>query len=575
MKLPYPEIIHKETFPDAWSYASTRLRRAKQCRLLQALIDPVVHWSFLAVFLFLSLGMLYTRLDLPGFPELFQKGPAFPDAWFRFSGEVLTKLPCPGFLPPLAWEILICLGISWLVPLALALALTALVLLLYRPRLREIPAGDDETAGAKALIGLLRDIKRQRSKSTRQNSAVTSFVFLIGMGLLLCVYLFNRSIADSALTDTILADRNLSIKLAVLVFGCFFLYGAANYPLMVLVRLLCRCRIPAPFAAKAENYLKSLLPPEEADTILSVPLLPEPKLWHRCRDALTSRLLQIGFVQKLLDNPMGFPVPLKEASFPDAWKWANKKLCWAKKKRLMAKAAAVAAYPFFTSVLLIFTYGNLYDLHSPLLSRYLSAWPTLVGLWEKARPVLYENTVTPRQQQSLQLFLLYLVPLAACAAVALIVALLYHPRRRDVEPSDSPQEQANKLCQLLQTATAEARPPKDEIRGFCHTAFACLCFLFWVMYIPFTLSTEAVALAGSGLLSQSVKYLVLAAMGFTLGYWVLRLPLTICIRLLSFCHVPSRALAEAESWLERCQNSQPEPNIHITEEKEGTGHAEV
>ncbi len=576
MKHSFPDVITKDTFPEAWAYTSGKLRRAKRCRVLQPLIDPIAHWAFLALFLFLFLGMLYSRLDVPTLPGFFQKAPAFVDAWNRFSREVLTAIPCPAFLSPLAWEIVICIGIAWLVPVALILPLTALVYLIYQPRQLPAPAADPQSEGAVALIGALEKIQRLGRKYRRQNSAVTSFVFLFLLGLLLCAFLFGQSVSNSALTEAIQSDHLFSLKLGGLVLGCFFLYGAVNYPLVMLMKLLCSCKVPASFTAKAENYLKSVLP-EEAEKILSAPLPAEQKLWQRVRSWLTAKLLQIGFVRRFREKPMGFPVPLTAESLPDAWKWANRKLYWAKKKRVIAKAASTVVYPYFTVLLFVFVYGNLYDLKDPILSLFYRTWPILLELWEKFRPVLYANAATAQQQQTLQLVLLYGIPMAACAVIALLVMLLYHPGRYEAEISDPPETQAAKLHRLLQMAQEAAHPQKSEVRGFCHTAFASLGALFLILFIPFTQSAEAIALAGSGLLAQSEKYLVLAAAGLTLGYWVIRLPLAILIRLLTLCYVPEKALEEAESWLHLCQSSQQPPDS-ITEtavEKEATDHAEI
>lgn len=248
----------------------------------------------------------------------------------------------------------------------------------------------------------------------------------------------------------------------------------------------------------------------------------------------------------------GFPTPITPETFPDAWKYAARKLRWAKKRGVIARVILPLTHPFYTAAMAFLSFGIFYGHTHPLVTKYLNQQPNIVAVWQKFQGVIYASAGTEARKGIVWAILLYLVPFALSAALALLISLCYYPKGRRLDPTDSPMEQARQMYVTLRDAKA-AKPQKSHVVGFCNFAFAlvwCVVILGFLLFCQKEPSAKALIEEHTSWFNVALfaAFAALAA-----GYWLLSLPLTLAQRLLTLTIVPKKALAAAEDWFIQCE----------------------
>ncbi len=260
-----------------------------------------------------------------------------------------------------------------------------------------------------------------------------------------------------------------------------------------------------------------------------------------------------------------FPNPVTAENFPAAWRYADRKLRWAKKKNLVSRVTVSFAQPIFAAVLVVLAYGLLFENGGNLVNLYLGQLPPIVQAWERIQTFLYQSADTTLQKGLVWAVCLYLLPFAVAAAFTLLILLVYHPQRRSIDPGDDAAEQARQLCLTLRDAKAKSRPPLSNTATFCNVCFAMIWGVLLFGFILFCLQNpEAKELIERQAHTTSV---VLAVVFFALlfGYKLICLPLTLLLRLLAHNSVPKYALEESERWFFQCEQAREPSEAGITQ----------
>lgn len=248
-----------------------------------------------------------------------------------------------------------------------------------------------------------------------------------------------------------------------------------------------------------------------------------------------------------------FPDPITKDTFPQACEWADRRLRRAKKRRAFIKLAPAITQPVFAVVLAAMVYGMIYDYGTAMTTAYLDKLPQAVQLWERLRPLVYSSAETLPQQLLAWCVPLYLLPMALALAVALLVLVVYHPRRNLPNPQDSAAEQARQLCLTLRGANAMSKIPPSNLVGFWNALFAVVGAAVLFGFVLFALMDSTIEAAVESHAHLANWGLFAAFLVVLLGYQLICLPLTLFQRLLAWCHVPKKALDAAERWFKACQ----------------------
>ncbi len=256
-----------------------------------------------------------------------------------------------------------------------------------------------------------------------------------------------------------------------------------------------------------------------------------------------------------------FPNPIGEETFPAAWTWANRKLRRSRKARLISRVTLPAAQPFFFAAMMVFLYSLLYDCGGDLVMAYLKKVPRILEYWQTLRMHLFPDGETGWAQAKVWAVLLWGIPFCVSLAAALPAALLYYPRKRPLDPQDSPEEQARQLCLLLREAKANTAPRSSDLVGFCFLFFAIVWAALLFGFLFFCWENPATRAAVDSMAHTANLLLFAAFVAMVLGYRLIYLPLGVLLRLLSFCHVPKSVLAESERWFAQCADQAEETSV--------------
>lgn len=557
----FPDALTQDTYPQAWEYVSKKYRRSRKCYVTAQIIERVGHWLFFALMLFLVCGLLYIHLPIPGLPEFFGKAPWFTDTWTRLYESHLQPLSARLTMPRLYGDLAICLALAWGFPFAVCALLAGLVHLVYWPRLVPMAEADTQLETAQALLNTARAAKRNASRAKVQTSSSTAMLFLLTMGVLITLFAVEIIQTNPTALASLLDSQKYLIYACV--FAALFSYGIVNYPLVLLLKLLCLFHIPRSVITAMEAHLNSLMPQSASageDSSHAFPVTDPASLPQ-------------GFFAKevLFRRLTGFPSPITAETFPKACRWAARKLQWAQRRVPVARVTGLIAHPIYLMVLLVLSFGTLYQQNIPLVNAYLDKAPQIVSLWKQIRLFLYPATASTFQQGLAWARFLYLVPLALSCLAALAVFLVYHPKPRKPDPSDTPAEQARQLCLLLREVKSKSKPPKQDILAVCNILFGAvwLFVAFGLLLFAFGNPETRDYVFDQAHLANLALFLAFLVMA--LCYRIIALPLTLFLRLICTTWVPKQVLSLSEDWFARCEDaassSTPENTAALTDEE--------
>lgn len=241
----YRSPITPENFQSAWNYSCKKCRQAKKRTLVRKIAVPVSQLLFFLAFLLLTYGIAYD-----GFPGLIRsflsKIPYTAEIWLPFSALLLDS--APGYEQQVIRMVLFLYG----VPLAAALLLWLLSLLLYHPR-KPVLSADPELHSSDLLSAARQAWQYRTPKhvSTVPFFSVFFAFILVGSCVAFMLYYKNDPTVFRYLQAG-MAQASFYFVLSCLI--VFVSYMILNLPLRLMVSLLYRCRVPERLLKDADCY---------------------------------------------------------------------------------------------------------------------------------------------------------------------------------------------------------------------------------------------------------------------------------------------------------------------------------
>ena len=256
----------------------------------------------------------------------------------------------------------------------------------------------------------------------------------------------------------------------------------------------------------------------------------------------------------------GFPNPITNENFPKAWRIARRKYKKAKVTAAIRKIAKPIGEFIFFPIFLIMSFGASVTFTTPNVSALISRVPVVPGLWQKLTAMAFSSADTVLDYILRSALLLYAIPFAVFLVIALIIALVYHPKT--YTPSGDSYQDGQALWTMARHALTDSRiKGKDVsgtlalITGIIH-ALGSLAVVFYWLLVP---GGEDV-LAGIGIVN-TLKLFGLALI-LIFSYALVALPVNLLMKLVCATHVSAKIPESAE---DHCRGLRKGPSAVNTE----------
>ena len=242
----------------------------------------------------------------------------------------------------------------------------------------------------------------------------------------------------------------------------------------------------------------------------------------------------------------GFPNPITSENFQKAWRIARRKYKKAKVTAAIRKIAKPIGEFIFFPTFLLMAFGASVTFTTPNVSALISRVPVVPGLWQKLAATAFGSADTVLDYVLRSALLLYAVPFAVFLAVALIIALVYHPKTYNTS-GDSYQDGQALWTMARHALTDSKTKGKDVsgtlalITGIIH-ALGSLAVVFYWLLVP---GGEDV-LAGIGIVN-TLKLFGLALI-LIFSYALVAFPLNLLMKLVCATPVSAKIPERAEDY---------------------------
>ena len=242
----------------------------------------------------------------------------------------------------------------------------------------------------------------------------------------------------------------------------------------------------------------------------------------------------------------GFPNPITGENFTKAWRIARRKYKKAKVSAAIRKIAKpIGEFVFFPTFLMM-AFGASVTFTTPNVSALISRVPVVPGLWQKLYAAAFGSADTVLDYVLRSALLLYAPPFAVFLVVALIIALVYHPKT--YTPSGDSYQDGQALWTMARHALTDSKSKGKDvsgtlalITGIIH-ALGSLAIVFYWLLVP---GGEDV-LAGIGI-TNTLKLFVLALI-LIFSYALVAFPLNLLMTLACATPVSAKIPESAEDY---------------------------
>ena len=242
----------------------------------------------------------------------------------------------------------------------------------------------------------------------------------------------------------------------------------------------------------------------------------------------------------------GFPNPITGENFTKAWRIARRKYKKAKVSAAIRKIAKpIGEFVFFPTFLMM-AFGASVTFTTPNVSALISRVPVVPGLWQKLYAAAFGSADTVLDYVLRSALLLYAPPFAVFLVVALIIALVYHPKT--YTPSGDSYQDGQALWTMARHALTDSKSKGKDvsgtlalITGIIH-ALGSLAIVFYWLLVP---GGEDV-LAGIGI-TNTLKLFVLALI-LIFSYALVAFPLNLLMKLACATPVSAKIPESAEDY---------------------------
>ena len=230
----------------------------------------------------------------------------------------------------------------------------------------------------------------------------------------------------------------------------------------------------------------------------------------------------------------GFPNPITNESFPKAWAIVRRKYKNAKVKATIRKIAKPVGEFLFFPAFLMLAFGASMTFTTPNVSALIGRVPVVPGLWQKLEAMFFGTADSVMDYILYSALFLYAIPFAVFLLIALIIALVYHPKT--YSPSGDAYQDGQALWTMARHALTDSRSKGKDVSGTLALitgiieALGSLAVVFYWLLVP---GGEDV-LAGIGI-ANTLKLFGLALI-LIFSYALVVLPLDLLMKLV--CSTP-------------------------------------
>ena len=242
----------------------------------------------------------------------------------------------------------------------------------------------------------------------------------------------------------------------------------------------------------------------------------------------------------------GFPTPITHENFPRAWQIVCRKYKNAKVKAAIRKIAKPIGEFLFFPAFLMMAFGASIVFTTPNVSALIGRIPVVPGLWQQLSAILFGSADTVPVLILRSALFLYAIPFATFLVVALIIALVYHPKTYSTSGNTYQDGQA--LWTMARHALTDSRSKGKDVSGTLALvtgiieALGALAVVFYWLLVP---GGEDV-LAGIGIVN-TLKLFGLALI-LIFSYPLVALPLDLLMKLVCASPVSKKIPESAEDY---------------------------
>ena len=233
------------------------------------------------------------------------------------------------------------------------------------------------------------------------------------------------------------------------------------------------------------------------------------------------------------DSPMHHSEePITQETFPKAWRYAQRRLYWTRKKAVVRYLVTTVSQMLFFCAFTILAYGLLYELSTGDVHDFLGKTEGAVLSWEKFSAILFTGAEGQWEKLTRLGLFLYGVPLGASVTAALAVGLLYHPGSPRL-PGTEP-EKAKALLAMTRSLRSAREKKYNGVTAFCALVYGLIALgsaVFFYLHCHM-LFTRPVIFYGLGSVGAILVYALcnLLMQLLLMPLWYSRVPESFCHR---------------------------------------------
>lgn len=239
-----------------------------------------------------------------------------------------------------------------------------------------------------------------------------------------------------------------------------------------------------------------------------------------------------------------FSKPITQENFPKAWRSVRRRYKLAKVKAAIRRIAIPVGEILFFPAFLILAFGGAVSFTTPGIQALLAKVPVLAPVWNQLKEPIFGSAVSTLDYIIRGAVFLYAVPFCAFLAVALLIAIVYHPKAFSLSGNIGQDAQA--LWTMARYARTDAKRKGVDLSGTLSlitgivAALASLFVIFYWLLFP----------GGENLLAGIGVYQTLRLFGIALilifAYTPVAYPLNLLMKLVCWCPSAKKMADSAE-----------------------------
>lgn len=266
MKQRLPSPITRQNFEETWNIVESERRTAKKKYITTKIASFFSNMVFAVLILIAGNGLIHDHLT-GSYCDFLETVPYLLPVWEKMSGMVLK----PDW--SITLQIAVPLFLVYLICFAVCGIFVLIVMGIYHPFKRQLPAGSDQE-NASQMLTMAIDARRYARRSGANGSMVWALVFMMFQFCLIALYWLLGLKDLGSLVEIItgpilkLLEPYLITSLAqasaqsalfmpalmVLILGIYLAYALTNYLHALSVQFMYKYNVPYSFVAEVEYY---------------------------------------------------------------------------------------------------------------------------------------------------------------------------------------------------------------------------------------------------------------------------------------------------------------------------------